>query len=301
MKTIFLCILLMTVMAEAQNTSQPTPQPSTTPSPQPSPTQQQDRLELNTELMTATFQLRSVPPAAPFLGTGFILGRPFRTDPGRSRYVLITAAHVLQGMGSDSMLMILRKKMGTSWLPLPWRVQIKENGKPLWVQHPNADVAAMYVSIPDGVFPHGVIPTNILADNDVLKKFEIHPGDELNVLGFPLGFASASGFPVLRSGKIASYPLTPTSDNPYFLLDFRVFKGNSGGPVYMVQNLRAFGGAINAGNVQIIAGLVSAEENATERIETLYENQVHTYPLGLARVVQATYISATINMLPPPE
>src|SRR3712207_358286 len=55
-------------------------------------------------------------------------------------------------------------------------------------------------------------------------------------LGFPKGLSSnRAGFPILRWGRVASYPLTPASAFPNFLLDFRVFDGNSGGPVFMAD------------------------------------------------------------------
>jgi S1-C subfamily serine protease len=94
-----------------------------------------------------------------------------------------------------------------------------------------------------------------LIDDQKLSEFEIHPGDELNVLGYPLGFGNVGDFPVLRSGKIASYPLVPTSENPFFLPDFRVFQGNSGGPVYFVQSNRVYGGIGPDRNHSICDGL----------------------------------------------
>ena len=53
-------------------------------------------------------------------------------------------------------------------------------------------------------------------------------------LGFPRGLAAnAAGFPILRAGRVASYPVAPARIFPTFLLDFSVFPGNSGGPVFM--------------------------------------------------------------------
>ena len=56
-------------------------------------------------------------------------------------------------------------------------------------------------------------------------------------LGFPQGLsANPAGFPILRSGRVASYPLGPSTAFPTFLLDFRVFPGNSGGPVWLDES-----------------------------------------------------------------
>jgi S1-C subfamily serine protease len=199
------------------------------------------------------------------------------------------------------MVMIVPKQLSNGkWQELNINIPIRFEGKPLWVQNPVADVAAIYINLPNELFPHGILPMTFLAKDEELRQFEVHPGDELNVLGFPLGFATSAGFPVLRSGKIASYPLLPTKDYPYFLLDFRVFEGNSGGPVYMVSSFRFYNNSFNAGTVQMILGLVSAEERVTQQTKSLYEDQTHTYPLGLARIVPASFIVGTIMMLPPP-
>ena len=114
------------------------------------------------------------------------------------------------------------------------------DNKPLYVKHKDADVIALYVDMPDDLSVP-ILPMAFLADDEVLKKFEIHPGDELLCLGFPLGVSSESGFPILRSGKIASYPIVST------LYAFRVFDGNSGGPVYFVDHGRTYGGLMHLG------------------------------------------------------
>ena len=69
----------------------------------------------------------------------------------------------------------------------------------------------------------------LLADDEMLSLFEANPGEELTALGYPLGAESNSaGFAILRSGKIASYPLLPTEATQKFLFDFAIFPGNSG-------------------------------------------------------------------------
>jgi hypothetical protein len=162
-------------------------------------------------------------------------------------------------------------------------------------------VAALYASLPDEFKPSSFIPTGLLIGDKDLSALEIHPGDELNVLGYPLGYGNVGDFPVLRSGKIASYPLVPTGENPFFLLDFRVFQGNSGGPVYFVQSNRNFQGMTHIGIVQFVMGLVTEEVSATEQFHGLYENRSETYPLGLAKIVPASYITETLSLLPPPK
>src|SRR6266852_141980 len=257
--------------------------------------------ELNTVLMESTFKIEG--PSS--TGTSFIMGRPFvhpPTDqPNLAAHVLITAAHVLNDMQGDVATLHLRRKVGDTWARLPYPVRIRANGQPLWKKHPDANIAVMYVALPqDDSRP--MVSTDVLADDKILADFEIHPGDDLECLGYPLGQeANDAGFPILRSGKIASYPLLPTSTTKTFLFDFRVFRGNSGGPVYLVQSDRFYHGGIRGGQqIHIVVGLVSQERMVTQVISGATD-EVRQLQLGLAVVVHASLIKEAINLLPPPD
>lgn len=251
--------------------------------------------EINTVVMQSTFRIAG----ANSLGTAFIVGRPIPGVENRARYVLVTAAHVLDGITGDDAVLFLRRKDSSGWHEFPYQISIRTNGHPNWTKNPSADVAVMYLALPNESVVN-LIPTTLFADDKMLTQYEVHPGDELNVLGYPLGYVGPGGFPVLRSGKIASYPLVPTKDNPFFLLDFRVFQGNSGGPVYLVSYNRIYGGSTNIGAVYMLMGLVSEEISLTEDQRGIYENRSARYPLSLAKVVPAAFIKETIEMLPDP-
>lgn len=266
------------------------------------PPKQHD-LDLNTLLMKCTFEIKGQNPQGKrLLGTAFIMGRPIPGIPKRGRYVLITAAHVLEGMPTDTPTLVLRRNLGKNrWVPDPIPITIRTMGHPLWTQPPDADVAVMYVTLPTNVkLP--LISTKFLAGDSMLSRFEIHPGDELECLGYPLGATSnAAGFPILRSGRIASYPLLPTATFKTFLFDFRVFNGNSGGPVYFVQSNRTYGGRMHLGQtVGFIAGLVSEQRFYSQRMSSLYQEEIQNVPLDLAVVVDASLIKQAIDMLPQP-
>jgi hypothetical protein len=256
-------------------------------------------IELNTIMMESTFKLQG--PNA--VGTAFILGRPYPKDLSTLRYVLVTAAHVLEEMQGEYVIVHFRRKQeGQDWERIPYRVRIRSHTLPLWTKHPDADIAVMYITVPDGVLSK-LVPTTLLADDKILSKFEVHPGDELNCLGYPFGAESNTvGFPILRSGKIASYPLLPTRETKGFLFDFQVFRGNSGGPVYFVQSGRTYGGSTHLGStIQFLIGLVSRERFITEEIVELLGKREQRHPLGLAEVVHASLIKEAINLLPPPD
>src|SRR5205807_4449283 len=115
--------------------------------------------------------------------------------------------------------------------------------------------------------------------------------DNFECLGYPLGTESSdAGFAVLRSGRLASYPLLPTARTKTFLLDFMVFKGNSGGPVYMVESTRTYQHMTHMGTINFIAGIVTEEKLFTEQFGGQYFAEAHQYQLGLAVVVHASLI-----------
>jgi hypothetical protein len=90
-------------------------------------------------------------------------------------------------------------------------------------------------------------------------------------LGFPKGLSSnRAGFPILRWGRVASYPLSPTSRFPNFLLDFRVFDGNSGGPVFMAdpRHAQPASGSEAGQGAFFVAGVLTKQvESKGERLE----------------------------------
>ena len=256
--------------------------------------------EINTTLMSLTFKL--VGDGA--YGTAFVLGKPLPPpkDPMKVSYVMVTAAHVLDRIKGETAKLDLRKNDGQRFVKLQWEIRIRENGKALWSRHPSEDVAAMFVTLPEeaGVRP---LPTSVLASDETLKNLDIHPGDMLSCLGFPYGAAANdAGFPILRNGFIASYPLLPVLKVKTFLFDMHVFEGNSGGPVYLAQvGARGMrdGGVALGGRFFFVAGLVTELTHGIEETKSSStEISLKLHNLGLAKVVHAAIIRETIEMLP---
>ncbi len=117
---------------------------------------------------------------------------------------------------------------------------------------------------------HHWISSELLAGDEIFKREVIRPGDELMCLGYPLGLESGvGGFPILRSGRIASYPIWPSSQAKTFLLDMTTYGGNSGGPVFFDFRKRQLPGLSSSQWVDAIgiAGLVSEDIRRTEHSE----------------------------------
>lgn len=248
--------------------------------------------EINTQLMESTFQI--VGPSAKQQGaatggTVFLMGKPMSNNKGA--YVLITAAHVLEEIAGDTAKIFFRWRVDDgSYRQRDFEFAIREGGKALYVKHKDVDVAVMYMKMPTEFQKVEMLPVDLIGTDEWLKRFEVHPGDELICLGYPLFAAGQHGYPILRSGKIASYPLVPAKDQKNWLFDFRIFPGNSGGPVYFVDRNRVYGGATHLGEtIQFLAGLVTQQVNST-----VFKDK----DLSLGVVIPAEFIRETLDLLP---
>lgn len=244
--------------------------------------------DLTVGLIEATVQLdQPSGPGTRTVGTGFLI-QATRPD-GTPRIVLVTAAHVLERMADPEARIGWRTALGDgTWRFDPEPLTIRgATGEPLWTQHPNRDVAAMEISAPES-FARAAIPIGWLADENAFGAWQVGPADELLSLGFPRGLsANRAGFPILRVGRIASYPLSPVSAFPTFLLDFTVFPGNSGGPVFWTPSARKRPGTTEP-ETAFIAGILSQEV------------RVNDEQLEIGVVTHAVFIRETIAMLDRP-
>jgi hypothetical protein len=239
---------------------------------------------LNTpaDFIQATVQLEQpTTPGHRIVGTGFLISA--RAPDGSPTTVLITANHVFSGMKGVQVTVgyrTARSDGGWTYTPRPLRIR-DPSGAPLWTAHPARDVAAISVQAPPEL-AKAAIPVNYLASDEDYASHAIGPGDELFVLGFPEGLAANGwGFPILRSGRVASYPLSPTVW-PTFLLDFAVFPGNSGGPVFATPGLQH---TSTDHTRPVIAGIL------TQQVE------VDAQPLQIGIVTHAKYIRETVELL----
>jgi hypothetical protein len=247
--------------------------------------------DLNNALMRSTFLIEGKTSATQVgYGTAFLVGRQLKKDPNRSAFVLVTAKHVLEMITENTATLHFRVKDSAGvWHRNLVSIDIRSSEGPLWKAHPSADVVALYVRLPANRAGLEFVPADLLASDEMLAEMEVHPGDEVNCLGFPFGVTSnEAGFPVLRSGKLSSFPLLPTKTVKTFLIDFAVCPGNSGGPVYLVSYNRFYAGNTHLGFTQMILGLVIEERFVHERVSERGATTDRKIFLNLAEVVHAS-------------
>lgn len=241
-------------------------------------------LDLTLTLIKATVQIdQPVGEGRRVVGTGFLVS--IAHDDRPPEVVLVTAAHVLEKMhASEARIGWRIKGANGEWFYKPSQLQIRGKLGPLWVQHPTQDVALIPIDVPPSN-QDGVISESMLADEETFADYKISPGDEMMTLGYPHGLsANNQGFPILRAGRVASYPLGPIASYPTFLIDLTAVPGNSGGPVFMTDKSNR-NPDTEIGAVAFITGILTRQvEQDTQRLE-----------LGL--VTHAIFVRQTIDLL----
>lgn len=255
-------------------------------------------MDLAVELIHATVQLEQpLGDGTRTVGTGFLISAP--TADGRPRVVLVTANHVLEKMPAATARIGYRvANADGSWSYSPQPLKIRDDkGAPLWIHHPTRDVAAIAITAPPE-FAKAAIPEGYLAADDTFAQYHVTAGDDMMALGFPRGLsANQAGFPILRAGRVASYPIAPASVFPTFLLDFAVFAGNSGGPVFVSRPQQPPGAAqgltqvadVTQGGATPGAGFIAGL--LTQQVELNSER------LEIGIVTHAKYVRETLALL----
>lgn len=225
------------------------------------------------------------------VATAFLVNAP-RPD-GAPRTVLVTARHVLEQMPERTARIGWRVQQADGgWRFTPQPLQIRDATlNPLWSASSDRDIAVMEITAPEA-FARAAIPLVWLADAEDFDAVGAAAGDELFALGFPGGLSSnRAGFPILRVGRIASWPLTPITAFATFLLDFRVFPGDSGGPVFRSSNA--------AGQPPIVVGVVIKEVVPPGQPQGQTRGQEQG--IGLGVVAHAAYVREAIALLDAPD
>lgn len=256
---------------------------------------QADENDFDTQMMRATVKITHEKST----GTGFFLSQPDPHAPKQCRYILVSAAHVFENIPADEVTLYFRKKESEGvYRKLPVKIALQKDRKPCWTKHPSQDVAVLVcVPPPEADLPK--LTPDLLATDETIKRFAIHPGDSLNCLGYPHRVeANEAGFPILRSGPVASFPLVPAKTNKTFLLSANVFEGDSGGPVYLSNSNHTVSGKDRTQKVEVILGLVTGQHFLDEEMRMVYGTTKVRHRLGLAIVVQASFIRDTIKRLP---
>ena len=97
-----------------------------------------------------------------------------------------------------------------------------------------------------------------------LVESEFREGNEVFVLGFPLGLAGKSrNYAIVRQGIVARIHDWYDEEAKAFLIDSSVFPGNSGGPVLAKPTMHTYGKAISTAKlIGMVSGYVPYKDIA---------------------------------------
>ncbi|NBR87568.1 MAG: serine protease [Verrucomicrobia bacterium] len=237
-----------------------------------------------TQMVEATFKLFHPDSAA----TCFLL----RREPGDAALYLATAAHVLERTKGDTAVLVLREQQTDgAFKRRDHTIAIRQKGKPLWVQSKTDDAAVLKLTEPLPV-PVAALPVTALADEAQIKASGLRVCSPLFVLTYPNRTeGNPAGFPLARSGIIASHPLLPIAAQRTFMADFTTFAGDSGGPAFVAD----------PSSKPLVIGMVLAQINQEENVTLEFEKRTLRHPLGLGKILHAQFLRELVEQCGKPE
>ena len=220
-------------------------------------------------------------------GTAFLLWPEESQDSAGKQAILVTAAHALERFAEPTCTLVLRvRNDDATYSRLETDVAIRDGDKPLWVRHPEQDIAALAIGLPEGTAANP-LRFELLADESWVTGRKLHVGSDVFIPGYPATLeANETGWPVLRRGMVATHPLTPLAGAPRMLVNANTFGGDSGAPVVLVT-----------GDEAIVVGMVVGMQRQTNRSTMPFEERTFHMPLALAIVVRAPLIRETVDLL----
>ena len=242
------------------------------------------------------------------IATGFLYGKlvskDIEQDTSTYSIYLVTNRHVFENsQGNQLEKVLLRFNLTQRRGTKCFEINLLENGKPMWIKHSKkeVDLAIMRLNA-QAMNKEGIDYYYFRNDTDIFltKDFEekgISTGDDIFVLGFPLGLRGSNrNYTIAKSGCISRID-EELLEKKYFYIDCSAYPGNSGGPVIHKPEFIAIGGTKCSGNAGLI-GVVSSGEpfqdiaisQQTGRARIVFEEQT-----GLVRVVPIDLIDDAIE------
>ncbi|MEM1295783.1 MAG: serine protease [Verrucomicrobiota bacterium] len=231
------------------------------------------------QLIMATYKLAGEGSAATGLAVRSQKGE------GDGTCFILTAHHVLAQMKGTEMRIISRvAKPNGTYNRNEVVVPIRGQGKDLWKKHPDHDLAVL--ALPNSVQLTALGMDSIAAESQIEK---VKAGDEVRAAVFPeKNESNGAGFPIIRGGIIASFPLNPVRAHPDFLVDATTWSGDSGGPVIHAELRSESGGPLVIGVVRGLRNIVDTNR------ESRFVDRKERFPLDIAEVMQAALAKADL-------
>lgn len=191
------------------------------------------RMNVTEKMMWSTYPLATQKGEA----TGFVINLRDARVPGGMLPVVFTSVHVLDTVGRGPLIIGIRKldENGEAQVSLlAFNPSGSQGMERFYVRHPQHDLAAFALRLPEEIA--GRAKMSSFLDERMLARDGRHlrSGVEVSFLGYPEVLPGTEGaFPVLRSGRVASYPVGTSQAHGRFLINSDVYPGDSGAPVFI--------------------------------------------------------------------
>lgn len=174
-----------------------------------------------------------------YVATAFLFGHPvLNTSKKRSYFTfVVTNRHVVD---PHRQLWIRFRAPTVDQDAKPFPVPIDAPPPSPWLHHPDPDIDLAVLPLDAIPIPSEFQPNRFLTldrhaiTNEELRASECSEGNEVFILGFPLGIAGAAQNDVIvRHGIVARIQDWYSGRSKDFLVDSSIYPGNSGGPVVL--------------------------------------------------------------------
>jgi hypothetical protein len=203
-----------------------------------------------------------------------------RLEPDRR--VLVSAAHTFEKMKGDDCKLVMRTPNADgTYTRHEVELKVRADGKPLWHKHSGVDLA-MLDFVPPKEFESLGIPLETVADAEELKE-RVPAGQYVRLLCFPATFeANGAGFPIVRQGVIATFPIAPAAQQKTFMIDYTAFGGDSGGPVFAVLE--------GTGKLKLVGTVISRQWSDEHVHVSEEEDRIIKHPFGLGTAINSVLL-----------
>lgn len=235
--------------------------------------------------------------------TGFLIGFIAKNSkkPEKKEYYiyLVTNRHVFE----EKRFVDLRFNTKNGSVKIFSQSLSFDNNEPRWLSHRNkkVDLALLSVNpeiLQENSIEFNYIPEDIFAYYRNFQNLGIEAGDELYILGFPLGFSgNLKNFACVKWGIISRIDKEIIKEEKAFFIDSSIFPGNSGGPVIIRPEIASLDKTKSV-NTSYLIGVVSAYipfidkhiSMQTKNVVSIVEENS-----GLAFVVPMDYVRQIFN------